>query len=234
MTIHDTFAGAQYTARIANLANDMGMKLQVGDDFEEYADLVRSYRPEQPLGEPFDPEKQRISRQNGFWVTGWNARGEMVHTQAIRRLRLGGTLADYLSAHFRQFPPSGVALDKSRSVYTPGPGAQRITGITCYHGEAWLKGGNAGFRGTGIAGILARFAMTSAVLRWSPDFIFCFVPEGLAYRGLIEREGYMHAEPGALCWRLQDGGQLRGFMGWMGRDDLTHLMKISPEVLLAA
>ncbi len=234
MTIHDTFAGAQFAASIANLAESRGMRLQVGDDFQHYADMVAELRADQPLGDPFNLEKQELTPENAFWVAGWDRRGNLVHTQAVRRLQIATNLADYLGRKFRAFPPSGVALDKARSTYTPGPGARRIRGVVCYHGEAWLRAGKGGFRGTGIAGALARFAMTSAVLRWSPDYIFCFVPEGLAFRGLVEREGYMHTDPGALSWKLREGGELRGFMGWMGREDLTHMMGIPTETLLVA
>jgi len=234
MTIHDTFAGAQFATSIADLADNMGMKLQVGDDFQHYADMIRELRTDQPLGDPFNLEKQELTHENAFWISGWDKAGDLVHTQAIRRLQIKNSLADFMQKSFRQFPPSGCDLDMGRSTYTPGPGARGIRGVVCYHGEAWLRSGKGGFRGTGIAGALARFAMTTAVLRWSPDYIFCFVPEGLAYRGLVEREGYMHTDPGALAWQLRDGPQLRGFMGWMGREDLTHMMGIPTETLLVA
>ena len=233
MTIHDTFAGAQFATSIANMAGEMGMSLQVGDDFQHYADLVAEFRGDQPLGEPFDLVKQELTHENAFWITGWDKQGRLVHTQAIRRLQIENSLAEYMSANFRDFPPSGADLDKSASRYTPGPGARGIRGVVCYHGEAWLRAGKPGFRGTGLAGALARFALASAVLRWSPDYVFCFVPEGLAYRGLVEREGYMHTDPGALMWQLRDGRQLHGFMGWMGREDLSHMM-IQPTAALVA
>lgn len=234
MTIHDTFAGAQFATSIADQAENMGMTLRVGDDFQLYAEMVREQRPEQPLGDPFNLEKQELTHENAFWISGWDRQGRLVHTQAIRRLQIETSLADFMAKGFRQFPPSGFDLDKARSTYMPGPGARGIRGVVCYHGEAWLRAGKGGFRGTGLAGVLARFAMTSAVLRWSPDYIFCFVPEALAYRGLVEREGYMHTDPGALTWQLRDGQQLRGFMGWMGREDLTHMMGIATETLLVA
>ncbi len=233
MTIHDTFAGAQYTSEIAGIVERVGMELRLGDDFEVYSDIIAAHRPEQPIGEPFDPEHTEINGKNGFWLTGWNRDGELVHTQAIRRLRLGGTLADYLSSQFRKYPPPGMEIDFSRSRYRPGPGARRISGTACYHGEAWIKPGDATFRGTGIIGPLARFTMASALLRWSPDFIFGFISEGLAYRGLVEREGYMHTDPGALAWKLPEGETLHGFMCWMSREDMDHMMEMSVERLVA-
>ncbi|MCI2398923.1 hypothetical protein [Aliiroseovarius subalbicans] len=235
MTIHDTFAGAQYVTKIVDLAFDSGINLQVGSDFHEYSQLITEHRPEQPLGAPFDPTLQGINAETGFWITGWGRDGQLVHTQAMRRFDIGGvSLSDYLGQKFRDFPPAGLALDLDASEYRPGPGAKRISGVTCYHGEAWLKGGDTGFRGTGLAGALARFALATAVLRWSPDYIFGFMPERHAFRGLVEREGYMHSDPGALDWHLADSEKvLRGYMVWMGRDDLSHIMTL-PAVDLAA
>ncbi len=233
MTIHDTFNGVQFAAGIANLAFERGLTLHVGSDFDEYAQTVAEHRPEQPLGEPFDPKIQPVNHTNGFWITGWNRAGELVHTQAMRRFQPTSNLADFLAKNFREFPPSGLPLDLKNSRYLPGPGARGIRGFTCYHGEAWLKPGDDSYRGTGIAGTLARFALANAVLRWSPDYIFGFMPERHAFRGLVEREGYMHSDPGALYWHLQDSPEvLRGYMVWMGREDLDHMMSIPPENLL--
>lgn len=234
MTIHDTFAGAQYATSIAHMAEDLGMRLEVGSDFNEYAQIIADHRPEQPLGDPYNPELHDIREEDSFWMTGWNEQGQLVHTQAMRRFAIVSSLAEYLEANFRAFPPSGLPLDMERSRYIPGPGARQIRGELVYHGEAWLKPGDSTYRGTGISGALARFAMASAVLRWSPDYIFAFVPEKYAFRGLVEREGYMHSDPGALIWQMKgENKAFRGFMVWMGREDLTHMMGIPPELLVA-
>ncbi len=233
MSIHDTFSEAQFTTGIANIALAKGMALQLGSDFSTYANIIAQHRPEQPLGAPFDATKQDVNHENGFWVTGWDADGTLVHTQAMRRFDLASNLADFLQDGFRDFPPSGLALDLKKSRYLPGPGAKRIRGSACYHGEAWLKGGENSYRGSGIAGALARFSMASAALRWSPDYLFGFMPERHAFRGLVEREGYMHSDPGALFWHMLDSPEiLRGYMVWMGRDDLTHMMATPPETLI--
>ncbi|MCP5038157.1 MAG: hypothetical protein GY945_11225 [Rhodobacteraceae bacterium] len=233
MSIHDTFTGAQFATEIANSVQEKGITLNVGSDFKAYADTIAKYRPEQPLGEPFDMRKQPVNHENAFWITGWSQEGELVHTQAMRRFQLASNLADFLEKGFRQFPPSGLPLDLKKSRYLAGPGARGIRGFTCYHGEAWLKPGDNSYRGSGIAGVLARFALANAMLRWSPDYIFGFMPERHAFRGLVEREGYMHSDPGALYWHMQDSPEiLRGYMVWMGREDLDHMMSIPPVDLV--
>lgn len=226
-------SGAEFTAEITRLAQARGMDLAIGSNFHTYAKIIANNRPEQPLSAPFDVTKQPISAQNGFWITGWDAGGRLVHTQAMRRYRLRTNLAEHLQADFRAFPPAGVDLDLAASHYVPGPGARLIRGTVCYHGEAWLKPGASSFRGSGIAGVLARLAMAHAALRWSPDFLFGFMPEHHAYRGLIEREGYMHSDPGAMFWHLRHQPEiLRGHMVWMGRADISHMLGIPPADLL--
>lgn len=233
MSIHDTFNEAQFTTGIASIAQAKGMALQIGTDFSAYAETIKKHRPEQPLGEPFDISKQDVNHENAFWVTGWDKDGTLVHSQAMRRFKLASNLANFLQDGFRDFPPSGLQLDLKKSRYFPGPGAKTIRGISCYHGEAWLRGGENSYRGSGIAGALARFAMASAALRWSPDYVFGFMPERHAFRGLVEREGYMHSDPGALFWHMVNSDEiLRGYMVWMGRDDITHMMGTPPETLM--
>ncbi|SEW04648.1 hypothetical protein SAMN05444851_1067 [Aliiroseovarius sediminilitoris] len=230
MTIHDTFAGAQYVTAILDMASEHGLVIEMGSDFDLYESHINTHRAHQPIGAPFDPKRHEMNEHNGFWIVGWNEQGTLVHTQAMRRFNLGGlTLSDYLGQNFRDFPPVGLDLDMERSCYQPGPGARRISGKTCYHGELWVKGDDR-YRGTGLPGLLARFALATCVLRWSPDHIFGFMPERHAFRGLAEREGYMHTDPSALAWYPKgSNAPLKGFMTYMSRDDLSHLISLCPR-----
>lgn len=230
MTIHDTFAGAQFVTAILDMTSNHGMMIEMGSDFDLYESYVSTHRTHQPLGAPFDPKLHDMNEDTGFWIVGWNEAGNLVHTQAMRRFDLGGlALSDYLDQNFKDFPPTGLDLDFDRCRYQPGPGAKRISGKTCYHGELWVKGDDR-YRGTGLPGLLARFALATCVLRWSPDYIFGFMPERYAFRGLAEREGYMHTDPGALAWYPHGSNSaLKGFMTYMGRDDLSHLITLCPR-----
>lgn len=235
MTIHDTFAGAQYVSAIIDLAEQHNLVLEIGSDFQHYGAVLAKHRPEQAIGKPFDPALHTMNESNAFWILGWTKEGELIHTQAMRMFDLGGLrLSDYLAHNFRDFPPTGLDLDMERSTYRPGPGAGRIKGQVFYHGELWVKR-DPRFRGTGLPGALARFAMATCVLRWSPDHIFGFMPEGLAYRGLMEREGYMHSDPGALTWHIKEKDTpLRGFMTYMSHEDLSFILKLPTSETLPA
>ncbi len=235
MSIHDVYDGAQFVASSMDILAQHKVMVTVGEDFGEYRQLLRKYRPDQPLGEPFDPEKQHIKPSNAFWIIGRNSQGEVIHTQAMRLIELGEeTLAGYMRERFRDFPPTGLDLDLPGSRFRPGPGAKRITGNVCYHGEMWLNDSAGEYRGTGLSGVLARFAFMTCMLRWSPDYVFGFMPRPVAVRGLAEREGYMHNEPGSLRWRRRDSDQvLEGFMVWMGQEDIRHIMSMPLQELVA-
>ncbi len=225
MSIHNTFEGVPFIASATQIAKENGLYLQLGTDFGEYSDLVSDGRPEQGLGLPFDPAFNAINGDNAFWIAGWKHAGNLVHTQALRLIGLGGlSLSQYMSRHFLDFPPTGLDLDLALSRYNPGPRAKRIGGVVGYHGEFWLSDE---YRDTGLSCILARFALASAQLRWAPDYVIGFMPRPLAFKGLAEREGYMHCEPGCLYWHRADTGKdLEGCMVWMDREDIRHLMTI--------
>lgn len=235
MTIHDTFAEAQYVARMLDIINDKGIMIEIGTDFDLYARYIDTHRHHLPLGMAFDPAKRNLNADNGFWIVGWDQDGTMMHSQAMRRLGLGHRcLSDYLAQNFQKFAPPGVLLDMAQSQYRAGPGAQRINGDVCYHGDLWVSPSDR-YRGTGLPGVLARFALASCLLRWSPDHVFGFMAEHHAFRGLAEREGYMHCEPGALVLHpIGADRPVKGFLTYMSREDLTYLMDICPDAFISS
>ena len=225
MSIHSTFEGAQFIAQTSDIAKESGVSLRIGTCFSEYAKLIAEHRTHQPVGLPFDYRQNNYSPINGFWIAGWDENGVLVHTQALRLIDMAGLkLSSYMSERFTDFPPVGLKLDFAKSRYNPGPGARRIDGMVCYHGDFWL---DEKYRGSGVSNILARFALASSFLRWSPDYVIGFMPRPIAFKGLAEREGYMHSEPGCLYWHRSDNNKvLEGFMVWMGREDISHLLTI--------
>ena len=235
MSYQSKFAGAQFVSTIANIVRSKGITLHVGTNFAEYAEIVATDRSHQPLGDPFNHELHDMGPGKGFWIVGHNEMGKLVHTQAVRLLDMQNqTLAEYLTANFRAFPPSGIELDMDASNYSPGPAAHRINGKVCYHGDVWLAGGEDGYRGTGISSVLARYALASALMTWSPDYMFAFMPQPFAFKGLAEREGYMHTEPGALEWHFaQTDDVMKGYMIYMDRYDLDWILDIPVQELVA-
>lgn len=223
MSIHSTFEGAQFIAQASDIVKDNGIFLRVGTCFSEYASLVSSQQQQQLVGLPFDYRKNNLQPDNGFWIAGWDENGALVHKQAVRVIDLAGlSLAGYMARKYIDFPPSGLDLDMVKSHYNPGPAARRILGKVCYHGDFWL---GEDYRSTGLVSVLARFALATTLLRWSPDFVIGFMLRPVAFKGLAEREGYMHSEPGCLFWHCADNDAvLETFMVWMAREDISHLL----------
>lgn len=230
MTVNDVFDGSRLLTEAVQTLQANQIFLTVGDDFEQYAKIVKEGRPEQPLGPPFDPEKQFLPAARGIWVVGHNAQGQLVHTQGMRLLDLcDQTLARYMSARFAEFPPGGVDIDMGGSWFRPGPGAKRITGRACYHGEMWVKDDPI-YRGRGLIDYLARFAFLTAMLNWQPDFVFGFMLRSIARRGLAEREGYMHCDPYCLSWQIEGRNEpVDCNMVWMDIEDIRHVIHVPLE-----
>lgn len=235
MTIQGLNAEDRFRATSQDILDRFGVKLTLGHDFEEYRALMAQGREGHSLGAPFDPTVHNLNETNGIWVIGRDSSGAVMHTQALRLLDLGGgSLGTYLRRRFREFPPSGLDIDMARSRYRAGPGAKRMQGKVVYHGEVWMGGTPVQFRGTGISGILGRFAFLTALQKWSPDYVFGFMPNTVAQKGFVTRQGYMHAEPFALRWvmRGQDDA-FEAYLAYMSHEDMQFVLDI-PESDLAA
>lgn len=231
MSVHSTFENPNFLPQALSILRECGVSLVTGTCFEEYANIVSKGRSQQPVGRPFDYKVHNSPPMNGFWVAGVSETGELVHTQAIKEIDLSGApLSEYLTLRYTDFPPAGIDIDYQKSSYKPGPSAHRIKGKICYHGDFWLSGD---YRGTGLANILARYALASCQQGWAPDFIIGFMIRQVAFKGLAEREGYMHSEPGALFWHRADIDQtLEAFMVWMAREDTDFLQTIPLDDLV--
>lgn len=225
MGIHNKFEGAQFIAQTADISKEIGISLRIGTCFAEYGRLISTHLPEHLVGQPFDHRMNEFNSDSGFWIAGWNENGVLVHKQAVRKIGLDRqALSEYMVQNYSDFLPKDFDLDRRRSSYNPGPAARRIKGNVCYHGDLWLS---SDYRGTGLVNVLARFSLATALLRWEPDYVVGFMERPLAFKGLAEREGYMHSEPGAMNLHRNGSDQvMEGFMVWMAREDISHLLTI--------
>lgn len=177
MSIHNTFEGAQFIAKTAEIAKEIGVSLRIGTCFAEYGHLVSTHLPEHLVGQPFDHSKNNFTSESGFWIAGWNENGVLVHKQAVRKIDMSGRpLAEYMAQNYTKFLPKDFDLDHVKSSYCPGPAARRIKGKVCYHGDLWLS---SDYRGTGLVNVLARFSLATALLRWAPDYVVGFMERPL-------------------------------------------------------
>ncbi|WP_298844334.1 hypothetical protein [uncultured Roseobacter sp.] len=226
MTLHTFQDGTRFLASSSSLLNEHGIELQVGHDFDEYREILAEARPGHTLGAPLNPDLQPMTPANSFWIAGRDGNGTIMHTQAMRCVDLhGGYLSDYLRHRFVDYPPSGMDLDMKRSRYRAGPGAQRIKGQVCYHGEFWMGGTPGQYRGTGLSYILGRYAFLLGLQMYDPDYIFGFMERTVVFKGFPARHGYMHMEPSALRWYIKNNeNPLEGYLVYVGRDDIRFLL----------
>lgn len=235
MTLLTMQTGDRFVANSAEIFQRYGVTLEVGYDFEEYRSLLAEARPEHELGAPYDPNVHNMTRHNALWIVGRNLDGEIVHTQAIRMLEMQGqTVGEYFTNRFREFPPSVPGLDLQRSRFRAGPGAKRMRGSVAYHGEFWIAPGADSLRGQGMSCVLGRYGFFEAIQHWDPDHMVAFMAKGIAFKGLAERTGWMHTQPGALRWFLKDVAEpIEGFMAYMDRDDLHYVLELPLNDLVA-
>lgn len=228
MTFHNMQFGERFVASSLRLFAAHGLTLRVGFDFDQYKCLLKDARPNHSIGVPFDPDIHDFSDGSAFWIVATDHQGQVVHTQALRLLNLTGiSLADHLQAHFIDFPPPSIPLDLEKSNYRSGPGAQRITGRTAYHGEFWIGGSAGQFRGSGVSTLLSRYGFWMALQQWDPDHIFAFIVNAVAHKGLAARTGWMHTDPAALQWYPRDGQPaIETVMAYLHRGDIQYLLDL--------
>lgn len=231
MTAHDLFAMVSSVSNILKEVEAAGMRLEIGGDFVAYKRLRHSQVDRADPYPMFDTSSCYVDASNAFWVCGFNAAGELVHTQAVRLLAMENTtLSEHLKAHRHKYITPGSTDSPDDTFFTDLPALDLIKGRVCYHGDFWLKGGEGGHRSQGFTELLSRVVFEIALRAWSPDFIFGLVPMPLAMKGLSTRYGYFHCEPGG--W-VGPRGELfcEEFLVWMSRRDMQQFLETPPHAL---
>lgn len=219
---------------VSNILNEVeaaGMRLEIGGDFAAYRRLRNTQPDRSPIYPMFDAASSYVDSTNAFWVCGYNKNQELVHTQAIRLLDLKGmSLGGHLETHKHKYITPQSTLTPDETCYTHLPALDQITGLVCYHGEFWLKGGEGGHRSQGFTALLSRVVFEIALKAWSPDYVFGFVPMALALKGIPVRYGYSHCEPGAWIGADQEMTSEETLV-WMSRTDMVQFLESSPRAL---
>lgn len=219
---------------VGNITRELeaaGMRLEIGDDFTVFRRLRNQQDDRSGVYPMFDASASYVDSSNAFWVCGYNAAGELVHTQAIRLLDLSHqSLSEHLRVHRLKYITPNSTPDPENTFFSSTNAMDRVTGRVCYHGEFWLKGGKGGHRSQGFTGLLSRVVFELALKIWSPDYVFGFVDYAVAAKGAPVRYGYSHCEPGV--WRGPDN-QITSdeMLVWMSRMDMEQFLETSPKAL---
>lgn len=209
---------------------DMGIQVEVGDDFAKY----RAYRGQQldrgPVYPMFDVASSYIDRTNGFWICGFNSNDELIHTQAVRLLDLSDiSLASHLKDHRHKYITPDTTPDPDVTFYSGPEALQTITGKVCYQGDFWLRAnGLGGPRSQGTTALLSRILFELMVGAWNPSFVFALVPKRLGAKGAHLRYGYTHCEPGRWLGPDQQVTE-EDYLIWMGAKDMANMLAPGPE-----
>ena len=211
---------------------ESGMRVEVGDDFARY----RNYRnacvgrgEEFPL---FDGGSSFIDETNGFWVCGFDAAGEVVHTQAVRLLDMTNmTLGRHLNVHRHKYIVPDTTPDPDMTYFRGPKALDIVTGSVAYHGDFWLASrGLGGPRSQGATSLLSRLLSELVQASWKPDYMFAFVPKQLAIKGAHLRYGYSHGEPGQ--WVGPDEIVTNEeYLIWMSASDIENANQNKVETL---
>ncbi|GIT86858.1 hypothetical protein ROBYS_18740 [Roseobacter sp. OBYS 0001] len=212
-----------------------GIRVEIGDDFAKY----RAYRSQQadrsPLYPMFDVTRSYVDHTNGFWVCGFNAGGELVHTQAVRLLDLSGiSLSTHLDKHRHKYITPDSTPDPDLTFYSGPEALHTITGQVCYQGDFWLRArGLGGPRSQGTTSLLSRVLLEVMIAAWNPSFVFALVPKQLAAKGAHLRYGYNHCDPGRWLGPDQQVTE-EDYLIWMGASDMANMVRRAPQSLQRA
>lgn len=216
---------------LANLEN-LGLRVEVGDDFALYRARRREQSDRGGLYPMFDVAASYVDRTNGFWVCGYDPDGELIHTQAVRLIDLGAaSLGAHLADHRHKYITPDTSPDPDRTTYSGPEALNTITGRVCYQGDFWLRArGLGGPRSLGVTALLSRVLHEIMFWGWQPDFAFALVPKTLAEKGAHLRYGYHHCEPGR--WIGPDRQVTEeDYLIWMAADEMAQALALPPKAL---
>ncbi|MBT3556276.1 MAG: hypothetical protein HN644_06935 [Rhodospirillales bacterium] len=202
-----------------------GIRLELHTDFQQFKATAASLN-KGPISPQFDQTVSDIGAVNGFWLKGVDGRGEIAQLQAVRMDDLDG---DSLANHCRSlrffYDDPSVSAHPGESCVVDAPASNGISGVVCYQGEFWIKGGENGFRGHDFAKVLLRIGMAIALARWSPDFIFATVAPVLVEKGVVARYGYHNLQPHGMIWTApQNDEVLDEWIMWLAWRELVDLV----------
>ncbi len=164
----------------------------------------------------FDPARAGFSEASGICLFGYDSRGEIVLTQAVRRMNWKNTDFHEEASSMRLFYKDPEEMRGPReSITVDASAAKHISGLISYTGAHWVR---PDFRGRGLTAITPCIARALAIERWPKTDFFCTImANNIFERGTTARARYAHHDwsvhlyhtptgtfPAALLWMTQD------------------------------
>lgn len=226
----DADAIDRYTSGADNILSELGIKLEVGSDFQFFCSIPNQQPDRHAISPIFDPQESDVTAANAFWLVGRDAADEIVLTQAIKLVRVGDAgFLEHMQNNLSDYRPKGDRLDISKSQMNLTDRAAKLSGDLCYYGELWIK---KTYRGSCLTAIMPRLMFAIAISKWSPNVVFGIMEPLAACKGLAAREGFMHLEQGGLHWWDNTTSEtFEEWLVWTTRDDFIFNMRVSLEML---
>ena len=146
-----------------------------------------------PLHSMFDMRFHDFNPANSFCIIGRNAEGDVVATQAARRIDLTGTTL-YDEAVSLKLCYDHPERDKAPGEYctVSAEMTKSITGIALLGGAVWYR---KDYRGQALATILPRLSRAYAHTIWEQDYTTSMMVAGVANGGVAAASGYTNIQP---------------------------------------
>jgi len=210
----------QFLLQADKAVYDRGIRLSLNQDFEQLRAVNEGARASWGKLVPiFNPEHSDLDPTNSFWISGTNARGEVVATQAARYLPLQQSSLkaelNSLRLFYRKPEPHLVSGERCEVL---APSAERITGRVVFSGGGWY---HPSCRGSGLSSILPRISRAYAHSRWETEYTVSMVEPVLTEKGVVRSYGYSRVEP-----MVRFLGSFRGDLDlhliWMETEELIQ------------
>jgi hypothetical protein len=204
-------------------ASERGIRLTLHTDLHSLIEGNREMRHVwgAPMTPVFDPSHSDLSPANSFWISGRDASGMLVATQAARIFDMSQTNVAAEMESLRLFfaSPEPHLAHGARCV-VDCPAATALTGRVVYSGAGWY---HPNFRGCGLSRILPRISRALAYTKWDSDYTFSVVEPALIEKKVYRSYGYTRHSPS-----IQLTGSYREDLNmeliWMPRDELLQDM----------
>lgn len=222
--VHDHPGYQRAEAVLIKRLADLGVYIHIGTDMRDFHEIVAKHLPDRVLTQPFCPGSV-FEALPAIWIAGFDAAGRLVHTQATRLVCPDPTsFAEYFPRNFQHFPPPVLAIDFEKSVVDLNPSLKALHGRICYHGEVWLYD-SPQYRGGRAIGLTGALNFVAALQRLRADAFFGLMTKALGDKGLVNRQGYVHASADCLTWHRLDGAPpIRTYIAHQTKEDVGFLM----------
>ena len=198
-----------------------GITVDTSDNFADFKTACASFGKGDPT-EEFSVDFMDVMPADGLWISTMDEAGELIGVQAMRRdTIIGITLADYWNQHLARI--HGGKLGSRHC-----PASAELAGTLVYHGDMWI---DPKYRKNRIANNSSHLAMGLALLKWNPDFVYCFIPDKLYRGGLGTAYGYNRGQPRAVDWiEPPPNVAADDWFVWSSNSDLNWLVRTEGPV----